>query len=179
MSKKQDKMFFGPDHSICRPKKELFVNDFPDASFSDIRLGPDIKLPKRPLKTIGGKTINLTTTITDEKGTPLPGANANLVQESSIGSAAGPRGLLILDEIPRDSQIRISHLGKETVILPVESIGSQVVLRKKVEELNEFVGTAPKVTKKASMGWVFGLVGSGLLLTWALGGKNPVAKETL
>jgi TonB family protein len=79
-------------------------------------------------------------TVMDENGKPLSQASI-VIEEMRLGITTGPAGNFEIDSIPSDSKLNISHVGYAPLefVLPKDSNGDTIILKKVITTLNEIV----------------------------------------
>ena len=86
------------------------------------------------------QTVNVSGTVTDNSGIPLPGVNV-IVQNTTKGASTDFDGLYALNEVPVNSILVFSYIGFQTqeILITSESSTIDVVLQEDAAQLDEVV----------------------------------------
>lgn len=130
--------------------------------------------------------LKITGTVTDEKGSPLPGATVQ-VKGSTLGTLTDATGKYILDNVPQNATLTFSFIGMATQEIPLEGRNLiDVVLKEETIGLEEVVvigyGRQAKTSVTASVAAIEGEQLSGIPVTdlsSGLGGRltGVIAKQ--
>ena len=99
---------------------------------------------------------DLSGTVVDETGMPLPGVNI-IVQNTNNGTNSDFDGNFVLKGVPVTAKVEFSFIGFESLTYTVGSIPSTIIMKESTEALNEVVVIGYGVQKKKE---VTGAVGS-------------------
>lgn len=95
--------------------------------------------------------INVSGTITDGKGIPLPGVTVK-VKDGLLSTSSDANGIYVLKNIPTDATLVFSFLGYQVNELPVNGSNTlNVTMKEKVGELNEVVVVGYGTQKKENL----------------------------
>ena len=99
---------------------------------------------------VEGQTVQISSCVVDENGESLIGASIYIL-ENKVGTTTDINGFFSLRVPSENSQIRISYLGYEPLVLKASQIGKEIVMRPSKTDLNEVVVNGySKVDKRLS-----------------------------
>ncbi len=95
--------------------------------------------------------LNISGTVTDTEGIPLPGANV-LVTNSNLGTSTDFDGNFSLSNIPSNATLSVSYLGYITQVVPVNNKSViNIVLEADANSLDEIVVIGYQTVKKSDL----------------------------
>lgn len=96
---------------------------------------------------------NITGTVKDSEGTPLPGASVVLVEYSNIGTSTDFEGNFVLSNVPSNAkELSVSYLGFKTQIVSIlDKTSINVVLQQDNNSLDEIVIIGYQSIKKSDL----------------------------
>ncbi|WP_338358527.1 TonB-dependent receptor [Yeosuana marina] len=95
--------------------------------------------------------LNISGTVTDSDGVPLPGANV-IVADSSLGTSTDFDGKFYLADVPQNAVLNVSYLGYKTQMVSVkDKLTFDIVLESDDNALDEVVVIGYQTVKKRDL----------------------------